>query len=367
MKTYILLAGVLFSLLSCGSDTETYTVESTTLYEGVYASGEIAPDEYQYIRSLSTDRIYRITVRAGDTVIPGKPLVIMGVPGDEQQLLLAGELVSIALKNTREDETILNELKGQIELARQTWQQDSLDAYRYSVLAKNQSVAQIEADKAATKALTSKSRYEGLKQQYQTLRRDLQHKAILAQQEQARIRQTYANKLLMSEINGIVYSVDRSEGELVSPDQTILMIGTADQYKLELLVDERDIAELQLGQTVYFETDAFPNQRFEARIAKINPVLQKETRSFAVEARVLSSARFYPQASVEANILLREKKNTILIPEDCLFSENTVKVRTGDDFAERTIRTGTIRKGMVEVEKGLSAGDVLLKNESADQ
>lgn len=152
-----------------------------------------------------------------------------------------------------------------------------------------------------------------------------------------------------------------NEGELAKPDEPILMVGSAGKFKLELLVDERDINKVKLGQKVYFETDAFAEKQFEGEVVKIVPVLQRETRSFKIEARVLDNESFYPQSSVEANIMIRENARVMVVPTEYLLEGDSVYLQSDKEQKVKII-PGTRNGGFIEVKDGVKAGDTITKS-----
>jgi multidrug efflux pump subunit AcrA (membrane-fusion protein) len=142
-----------------------------------------------------------------------------------------------------------------------------------------------------------------------------------------------------------------------------MLIGSPDRYKLELLVDERDIGKIRPGQKVFFETDAFKGEQFEAVITGIDPVLQRKTRSFKVEASVAESSRsFYPQSSVEANIMIREKATALMIPSDYLLKGDSVLFQSvKGEVMKIKVSAGIWNDDCIEITGGLKAGDMILK------
>lgn len=361
MKQILYFPALLVALASCKNKAETYTVAGKLLNEAVYASGEILPEEYEYLQSRSTERILKIMVSEGDTVKKGDVLVLLGTPGDNTQLELLSEQLTLARKNAGGQSSTLAELQNRIKLARQKQEQDALNAKRYTELAKEKAVSQKDADDAAVQAASSLTEYNNLQEEYKTRRDELSGGVLQATQQLEQFRQVREGRVLTSRINGRVFSIDRKEGEPVNPGQPILLTGTPGRFKLELLVDERDISKVRTGQRVIFETDAFAGRQFSGTVSKIIPVLQKETRSFKVEVEVPDNAGFFPQSSVEANIVIRDSTEVLAIPADYLLPGDSVFVQQGGDPRKTGIGTGIRNGEWVEVKRGLKKGDIIVK------
>lgn len=56
-----------------------------------------------------------------------------------------------------------------------------------------------------------------------------------------------------------------------------------DALKLKATVPERYASEVQLGQTVELKVEAYPNDVFQARIARISPTIDSENRTFEMK------------------------------------------------------------------------------------
>jgi RND family efflux transporter MFP subunit len=316
------------------------------------------------IKSGFPDRIFEIPVREGDIVNKGAVLLVLGTPADDNRLSVLGSHVALAKENMQDNSATLTALQQKIALAKQQYEHDARNANRYKELLQTQAVSQKDAEQAALLAETSLSDYKSLQQQYISQKNELTNHLLDAQRQLTKARRTQEEKVLTSCIAGKVYNINFKMGELVSADAPIMLIGSPNMYKLELLVDERDINKIKLGQKVFFETDAFKDEPFEAVITKIDPVLQKETRNFKVEARVECSRNFYPQSSVEANIIIREKATALMIPSDYLLKSDSVLFQSAKgEVMKIKISTGIRNDDFIEITNGLKEGDIIHKEQ----
>lgn len=360
MKRYILIVGLLAALAACSGQEETYEVQQRAFNEAVYASGQIMPAPYHYLEVNAADRIMRILVEEGNTVDSGNVLAVLGTPSENRQLEILTRQVSLARDMAGNQSAVLDELKARTRLAREKYLQDSINADRFQALASEKAVSVREAEQARLEAESSHTEYIALQQQYISRKNELNRNVLQAEQQLAQLSQSREGKVLISPIDGRVFQLYHKEGNLVQPGQPVALVGDAEHFMLELLVDERDINKVKLGQKVYFQTEVHTDKQFEARISKIVPVLQKESRSFEVEAEVLSGEALYPQSSVEANILIRENTSALVIPADYLLSGDSVNIRQEDEVQKIKIETGTRNGEWVEVRSGLKVGDIIL-------
>lgn len=359
MKKFLIIALAVFMAVACKQKTATYTVQSRPLNEAVYASGEIMPEAYYFLKSNAADLLMKVMVKEGDAVHKNEVLAVLGTPSQLTQEDIQHSQVALAGKNAQPGSSSLSELQKRIALAKAQQEQDALNADRYTELAKSQAVSEKDAEQARMQAASSATAYKTLQEQYLTQQHELTGKLLQARQQLAATSQGREGKVLKSPVDGYVYKVYLKEGELAQLNDPVLMVGLPGQFKLELLVDERDISHVKIGQKVYFETDVYKGKQFVASVNKIIPLLQKESRSFQVEAAVQDTAQFYPQSSVEANILVREHVTVLVVPADYLLKGDSVYLQQGSKLHKTAVLTGIRNGSWVEVKSGLKAGDVI--------
>src|SRR5690606_24915514 len=162
-----------------------------------------------------------------------------------------------------------------------------------------------------------------------------------------------------SETDGKVYSVLKEKGEMVSPQMPVAVIGAADEFILELQVDEYDIARIKPGQKVLLNLDSYKGQVFEAKVFKVNPAMNERTRSFTVEASfVTTPPALYPNLTTEANIVIQRKENALIIPREYLVDGAFVLTEDNEKVA---VKTGLKDYQKVEILDGITKETTLLR------
>ncbi|GAA0546723.1 efflux RND transporter periplasmic adaptor subunit [Chitinophaga japonensis] len=363
LHTAIFAAALL--LAACKRQEQAYTVQTKMLNEAVYASGSLMPAEYYFLGANDYDRVLRVNVEDGDSVQAGAVLAVLGTPGQRTLLQLSSRQAALARQHAGSASPALKELETQIALSRQEYKKDSVNAQRYLDLLPERAVSVRDAEEARLQMEASQARYLELQQQYDSRRNSLLREALQADQEAARQRQTQEGRTLESPMDGKVYKSYYKQGDAVQPGQPLFLVGSPASFRLELLVDERDMAKIQLGQEVDFQTDMYGETVFAARINKIDPVLQPETRSFKVEAEVLSSKPFLPQSSVEANIVIRRKQPVLMVPQDYLLPGDTVLLQKDKGPQRIKVQRGISSGNEIEIKQGLREGDIVIKPEQS--
>ncbi|MGB4958486.1 MAG: efflux RND transporter periplasmic adaptor subunit, partial [Saprospiraceae bacterium] len=135
---------------------------------------------------------------------------------------------------------------------------------------------------------------------------------------------------IKSEIEGRVYAIYQEVGEMVSPTIQLGVIGDNSDFNIELQLDEYDIIKIEARQEVIVRLDSYDNEVFQARIDKINPIMNTKTRTFTVDATFIKKPEIlYPNLSVEANIILHKKSQVLTIPVSYLSNEKFVVLKDG--------------------------------------
>ena len=106
---------------------------------------------------------------------------------------------------------------------------------------------------------------------------------------------------IYSPIGGIVIHKNATEGMYVDTGTRIYTIADLSRLWVKLDAYESDLAWLRYGQTVEFETEAYPGEMFTGTVAFIDPVLDGKTRTVKVRVNVDNSdGRLKPQMFVRA-------------------------------------------------------------------
>ncbi len=122
-------------------------------------------------------------------------------------------------------------------------------------------------------------------------------------------------------IDGYVTKVNVSKGSFVSPATEILEIVNSDHLHLELIVYEKDIQRVRIGQEIRFSLPELSDTRYEARVHLIGTALD-ENRAVKVHAHLKDEkqAHFLVGMFVRAQIQTdgAEQRQHLSLPENAL-------------------------------------------------
>jgi HlyD family secretion protein len=135
-------------------------------------------------------------------------------------------------------------------------------------------------------------------------------------------------------------------------------------------VDEADIGKVYLGQTARIVVESFKDKKFDGEVTRISPLGLEKDNVTTFEVRVsLQNPGGELRAAMSANaeIILEEKKNVLLIPEGAVIfdKDKDASVETPDTKASNGRKKVNVKLGIsngvkAEVLAGLSDGQKVI-------
>jgi multidrug efflux pump subunit AcrA (membrane-fusion protein) len=357
IKHSILFCLVFLLIISCKSKQEkTYPVEEK-ITESVYASGIVKSKNQYQVFSTVNGLIAQILVTEGDLVKKGD--AIIRLTNTTAQLNTENAKLSADFAAINSNAEKLNEVKASIEQAKNKLDNDALLLERQQNLWAQQIGSKNELEQRELSYKNSLKTYEAAKLRYTELEKQISFQEKQSQKN-VQIASTMAGDFtIKSEVDGKVYNVLKEKGELVNTQTAVALIGDANNFILELQIDEYDITKVKLGQKLVLSMDSYKGQTFEATVAKINPIMNERSKSFTVEALfVQKPLALYPNLTCEANIVIQQKEKVIIIPRNYLMDGDFVLLENKE---KRKVTTGLKDYQKVEIVSGLTVNDVILK------
>lgn len=197
-----------------------------------------------------------------------------------------------------------------------------------------------------------------------------QRDALRGQLEAARGRAGIsANNLkktrIVAPFDGIVEEQIASSGDYVKLGDPLFRLVSNTVLRAHLPFPESAAQRLQRGQPVQLVSPLQPGKVVEGIVEDIRPTLTETSRALDVIARIDNIAEapaLRGGGSVDAAVVIGRKENAVMVPEQSVVLRPAGKVVYAivDGKAEqRVIEAGTKQRGMVEVIKGIQAGDTV--------
>src|SRR6201993_4566171 len=169
------------------------------------------------------------------------------------------------------------------------------------------------------------------------------------------------NSTIVSPIDGLVLSRDVSVGDGVSwflflgSQATLVMtLGDTSEVYVQGKVDEADIGKVYLGQPARIVVESFKDKKYVGKVTRISPFGKEKDNVTTFEVRVsISNPTGELKANMTANaeIILEEKKNVLMVPEASLIYDKDRKASV--EIPEPKADNG---KKKIPVQLGISNG-----------
>jgi RND family efflux transporter MFP subunit len=158
---------------------------------------------------------------------------------------------------------------------------------------------------------------------------------------------------------GLVLRRDAEVGEVVDTPAALFWIGEPKPLRITAEVDEEDIAQIREGQRALLRADAFAGQVLNATVTQITPKGDATRKAYRVRLSLPEDTPLMIGMTVEANIVLRETANAVLIPPAALRGDHVFIVQ-GEVARRRQVTVGVQGPRAVEIRQGIAAGDIVV-------
>jgi len=184
----------------------------------------------------------------------------------------------------------------------------------------------------------------------------------------SQIRDTY----MYSPIDGVILkrNVDPFETTVANSPTPVFTVGDPNDLVIETEVPESDITKMKIGQKASLTFDALPaDQIFEATVTEIDPAstVIQDVVDYRIKLKLNNNdPTIKPGMSANIDIRTAEKDNVLMIPQRAVKTDTKNKKTVDILQADNIIKTVSIEAGlqgddgMVEVTKGLKAGDKIV-------
>ncbi|WP_416385187.1 efflux RND transporter periplasmic adaptor subunit [Sphingomonas sp. LY54] len=233
-----------------------------------------------------------------------------------------------------------------------------------AVLAQGQETAQLsEAQARAREAGQQLQRVQELKERGFATNSSLDTQQALAAQARAQAagaRAQIGDRVVTAPFSGWVSLRNISPGAIVSAGTEIATISDLSSIKLDFTVPETMLAAIKPGQTIDARSAAYPDQPFRGQIATIDPVIDPNTRSVTVRARLPNTDRKLKPGMLLTVGIETAPRMSLSVPELSVVGEGDRRfvytIAEGGEAKRIPVRTGVRSDGRIEIVEGLRPG-----------
>ncbi|HKD44449.1 MAG TPA: efflux RND transporter periplasmic adaptor subunit [Candidatus Angelobacter sp.] len=311
-------------------------IEKGDLAKSVVATGKIQPVTNVEVKSKASGIVQSLLVDYGDTVKRGQILAQL----DKEQILAQ-----------------VNQQRASLEAAEAAARAAEADLERAKVDAEGPDVPLLKrayerAQGMAKDGVVSASALEDAQKNYELAvnkqqlgKANVVSTAAKLKQAQAQVSQAkaqleekeeeYRNSTIVAPLDGMVLSRDVEVGDAVSSilvmgsSATLVMtLGDIHEVYVKGKVDETDIGKVFIGQPARIKVESYKDRTFSGKVTKISPMGVEKDNVTTFEVRVSidnSKGELKSQMTANAEIILEEHKNVLMVPEGSLIYDKDRK------------------------------------------
>lgn len=221
-----------------------------------------------------------------------------------------------------------------------------------------------EAVAAFDKAVADEERARPLKSsgvissaEYERVRTEME----VTKARRDRLRIEVERATLRAPFAGSISARLASLGDYVRPGEVVFRLVQDDPLKFRGDVPERNVPELEVGQTLRITVDAYPGETFLGHVARVAAASDPTARSLAFEGEVPNADhRLRPGFFGRGDIVIRQNERGLAVPRAAVsVFAGVTKVFTIEQGVahERPVTLGTdLGDGWVEVASGVGRG-----------
>ena len=355
-----------------GKPAEAYRAVRADLIHTIVASGRITTPQRIAIGSAVTGRVARIPVSEGQQVKRGD--VVIELESRDERAALAQAQAAVA-----QAEAKLRQLR---ELGLPSAQQALIQAEAQAVQARRQYdrnrdlkaqgfLSQAALDDAQRNLDVAESQLRAARLQVQS-NSPAGSDFALAQTALAQARANVAiaqarldETVIRAPADGTLITRAVERGNVVQPGKELMALAPEGETQIVVQIDEKNLAQLALGQKALGSADAFPRERFPAELVYINPGVDPLRGSVEVKLRVPNPPEYLRQdMTASVDIEVARRSGVVVVPADAVRDVAGAKpwvlaVDRGR-AVRRAVTLGLRGDGRIEIVNGVAPGDLLI-------
>ena len=226
------------------------------------------------------------------------------------------------------------ELRAQLEVANVRLEETKLTYERSKSLSDGGLVSQETVDQALASYQSAQSDFERL-----------------------RVQVLYTE--VRAPFSGLVVNRYVKFAQTLSVNSAVFRISDFDPLLCPIQVPERELPRLKIGQPAEIEVEAWPEERFDARVLRVSPVVDAATGTFKVTLEV-EGDRLRPGMFASVFLEMESRSGALVIPKGALALDSlddSVFVVEGGSAQRRSLQLGFQNSQLLEVLEGLSEGE----------
>lgn len=372
-KMFLLIGAVVIlaiittaTVLNGGTEAETVQARTGDIIRSVEDTGYVQPATNYDLHAVQNARVVQVPVDTGQQVKAGQPLVVL------ENLDL-----SIQIEDTRSQQS---QTAASISAAQAAVQRLELEL-------KNARENLERSKELYESGAVTMVAFEEARLKVETLEQSLQEQTSLL--ESARAQEAGLNRslqdlnrkegqlTLQSPVDGIVLSLPTKQEQVVTPGTVLASVAVPDKLEIKADILSDDLGEVKLGQRVKITAPVLGTKTLYGKVKEIYPQAEEKQSALGVIQRrvpvivtLADPANLKPGYEVKVAIETSTRRDVLVIPREAVRTlkdgGKEVMVVTDNRVKHRPVKTGIGDRENIEITKGLTAGDVIIRDGNLD-
>src|SRR5688572_8476357 len=314
-------------------------VTRTSISDEITVVGNLIGESTVSVAPRAAGRVQEVYVRLGDRVTRGQRIARIEDFELREQIKQAEAAQEVSQATIRQREADLTLAKGNVDRNRNLYELKLLPKQTLDDTESRFQSAQAQLDLSRAQANQSKARLDEL-------------------------QINLANTVVTSPVNGFIARRAVDPGASVGQNAPVVDVVDISRVRLVANVVEKDLNQLQTGDTTRVQVDAYPGETFTGRIARVSPVLDPATRTSPIEIEIPNpDFRLKPGMYARVRITTDTTKDALVVPSDALADlggRRGVFQVLNDTAVFRTVQVGTEQQQFVEITSGVAEGEQVI-------
>ena len=166
---------------------------------------------------------------------------------------------------------------------------------------------------------------------------------------------------IIAPFDGLIGSRKVSVGTFLRAGEPIAELANLNNLRVTFFAPEKFLSQLKRGAEVSVSTTVFPGHKVTGNIIAIEPVLDPDTRTVQITARVQNPGqKFRSGMSADVSVVLSERMNALTVPNESVFASGNQSfvfvVNPDSTVIRKPVTLGLQLSDVVEVLDGLNPG-----------
>jgi multidrug resistance efflux pump len=384
------LGVAIIGMTGCGSDknaqgkskkpplVQAVAAENTRLVELLETTGDVVAVNTVTIHTTVEGPVSFCPWREGDQVEQaGQKLIEIDRPLYRQEVLAADAALAVAkakladLKAGARPEEIA-QAKESVRHFEDCTSFSKADLDRTTSLVKSGALPAEAGEKARVAHVKCQTQHEAAKKRVAMLEAGPTRTEIAV--VQAAVGEATANRalaqskldecLLKAPFAGVITEVHVRPGDLATPKEPLLKMMDPSSLVIRAGLPESCAADIRKGTETVIRLDAYPGKTFSARIERVHPRLERDSRTRIIEVKVIEPIELIPRLFARISVQGRVADDAVVIPDAAIVTtprgDKVIYVIKEGKASMRKVTIGLEQGQRVQITDGIQAGEMVV-------